>query len=99
LIIFSGALSTLIRWIRAIVISWQSDLLNTKVSKPPVCDQFITRTKEKNRKRSKKIKLIGKDAMRYSRVVYGARPGVCPAPPSVETAAQSVAPASPPAGS
>jgi len=49
-IIYISTLSILIQWIRALVISYQFDLINTRGSILPVCDKFITRTKRKGRK-------------------------------------------------
>ena len=47
LILYNGWFSVLIQWIRAIMIRWQSDLLNKKERILLVCENLITITKNK----------------------------------------------------
>jgi len=57
LILYNGWLSVLIQWIRAIMIRWQSDLLNTKERILLVCENLITITKKRNDRKGRKVDL------------------------------------------
>ena len=47
--IYKSTWPILIQWLRVMLVRWQSDLVNTKESVRPVCDNLITRTKESYR--------------------------------------------------